>query len=298
MEYRRLQRTRLVISEISFGCMSLDLRSPKNEFLIHAAIDGGINYFDTADLYDGGENERLLGRAVKTRRNNVIIATKVGNQVRPDGSGWDWNPRKSYILKSVEQSLKRLDTDYIDVYQLHGGTLNDPMDEVVEAFELLREQGKIKHYGISSIRPNVTRWYASNSNIVSNMVQYSLLDRRPEESVLSMLEKQGIGVMVRGALAKGILAGKNTSNYLNYKAKDIDLLIDKMKVFSNEKTLLSHLAIQWTLQSPMVTTLVLGIRTLGQLNEALMYHNANRLNEEELNELGSVLKLNTYENHR
>jgi aryl-alcohol dehydrogenase-like predicted oxidoreductase len=85
----------------------------------------------------------------------VIIATKVGNQWRADGSGWDWNPNKDYIISAVEQSLKRLQTDYIDLYQLHGGTMEDPIDETIEAFEQLQKQGKIRYYGISSIRPTV-----------------------------------------------------------------------------------------------------------------------------------------------
>src|ERR1035437_7075729 len=84
-------------------------------------FDNGINYFDTADLYDKGLNEINIGNALKAKRDQIIIATKVGNQWRSDGTGWDWNPRKDYILKAVEQSLQRLQTNYIDLYQLHGG---------------------------------------------------------------------------------------------------------------------------------------------------------------------------------
>ena len=87
--------------------------------LVAQAIDKGINFFDTADLYNKGDNETALGKAVKPHRKKVVLATKVGNQWRSDGSGWDWNPRKEYILQAAEASLKRLQTDYIDLYQLH-----------------------------------------------------------------------------------------------------------------------------------------------------------------------------------
>jgi aryl-alcohol dehydrogenase-like predicted oxidoreductase len=170
---------------------------------IHKAIDFGVNYFDTADLYDGGNNETLLGAAVIGKREDILLATKVRNQLNPNGKGWRWNPSKNYILEAVEQSLKRLKTDYIDLYQLHGGRIEDPIDEVIEAFEILKQQGKIKQYGISSISPNVIAEYAKRSDIVSVMLQYSILDRRAEEKVLPQLNKNGIGAFARGSLARG-----------------------------------------------------------------------------------------------
>ena len=184
--------------------MSLKPNEPENETL-HHAIDSGITYFDTADLYDKGANEELIGRALKQKRNQIILATNVVNQWRSDGSGWDWNPRKDYILKAVEGSLKRLQTDRIDLCQLHGGTIDDPIDETIEAFEQLIKEGKVRYYGISSIRPNVIRYWTEHSNIVSVMMQYSLLDRRPEEECLSLLKEKNIGVLVRGSVAQGFL---------------------------------------------------------------------------------------------
>ena len=148
MEYRVLGTSSLKISAIGFGCMSLKQSEKENIQLLQQAVDRGINFFDTADLYDKGENEKVVGKALNQKRKQLVIATKVGNQWRKDGSGWDWNPRKEYILKAVEESLKRLQTDYIDLYQLHGGTIDDPMDETIEAFELLKSQGE-----------NFTLWY-------------------------------------------------------------------------------------------------------------------------------------------
>ena len=136
MEYKQLGSSELKVSRLSLGGMSFHTEAQAQP-IIYQALDLGINYFDTADLYDKGENEQIIGKLLKDRRQDVILATKVGNQWRKDGSGWDWNPSKDYIKTAVKQSLKRLQTDYIDLYQLHGGTIDDPIDETIEAFEEL-----------------------------------------------------------------------------------------------------------------------------------------------------------------
>ena len=173
MHYCSLRSSGIKVSEIGFGCMSLAANSEKDNIdLIHRAKESGINYLDTADLYDKGMSEIAVGKAIKKMRSKIILATKAGNQWRSDGTGWDWNPRKDYILQAADKSLRRLQTDYIDLYQLHGGTIDDPIDETIEAFEQLKQQGKIREYGISSIRPNVIREYIKKSSIVSVMMQY------------------------------------------------------------------------------------------------------------------------------
>ena len=143
---RRLGHSDLEVGVIGFGCMSLGEDHADNARLIHAALDRGLDYFDTADLYQHGENEVTVGRALQGRK-DAVIATKVGNQWRPDGSGWDWNPGKAYIKEAVVGSLRRLRTDCIDLYQLHGGTIDDPLDETIEAFEELKAAGTIRHTG-------------------------------------------------------------------------------------------------------------------------------------------------------
>ena len=112
MQKRILGRSGLQVSTLAFGCMSLGNDHAINRQLIHEAMDLGVNFFDTADLYQNGFNEQTVGRALKGRRDKVILATKVGNQLRADGSGWDWNPTKKYILEAVEKSLSHLQTDY------------------------------------------------------------------------------------------------------------------------------------------------------------------------------------------
>lgn len=298
MKHRKLPKADLSISELGFGCMSLGDDLQENGRLLHHAFEAGINYFDTADIYQNGFNEETVGRALKPVRSQVVIATKVGNEPKPNGEGWKWNSSKSYILSAVEKSLKRLQTDYIDLYQLHGGTFEDPWEETVEAFEQLKEEGKIRHYGISSIRPNVIRRFATQTNAVNDMLQYSLLDRRPEEEVLSVLKENGLGVMVRGSLAKGILVNKRLSNYLNYTTQDIDLLIDKMNSFSIEKMSLAQLAIKWVLSRSEVSTVVVGIRKLHQLEDILGTESAPDLSNDQVYQLSQVLKPNRYTQHR
>ena len=178
MVYSKLGSSTLNVSRIGFGCMSLPTDEKESVAILHEAIDLGINLLDTADIYNDGLNEIIVGKAIKGRRDKVIIASKAGNVRRNDG-GLDWNPSKQHILKCADESLKRLNIDYIDLYQLHGGTIQDNIDESIEAFEILKSQGKIRFYGISSIRPNVIREYIKRSSIVSVMTQYSLLDRRP-----------------------------------------------------------------------------------------------------------------------
>ena len=296
MQYRRLGKSTLEISRIGFGCMSL--KEQDSVHIIHRAIDLGVNYFDTADLYDKGANEILVGKALKDKRKEVIIATKVGNQWRSDGSGWDWNPRKDYILKSVEESLKRLDTDYIDLYQLHGGTINDPIDETIEAFELLVNKGKIRYYGISSIRPNVVREWVERSNMVSDMVQYSLLDRRPEESILPLLQQKDTGVLVRGSIAQGLLVDKPAKAYLNYNEEQVKKAASALQSIASSKRNSAQTAIQFVLNHSAVTSAIVGIRTIEQLEDAVNTIDVPTLNESELNLLQQAVPQNFYTEHR
>jgi Predicted oxidoreductases (related to aryl-alcohol dehydrogenases) len=298
MNYKQLGKSSLRISEISFGCMSLGKDQATNDRLLHSAMEAGINYFDTADLYDKGWNEESVGKALAGKRTSVVLATKVGNQWRADGSGWDWNPRKEYILQAVEQSLQRLRTDYIDLYQLHGGTIDDPIDEVIETFELLQQQGKIRYYGISSIRPNVIREYVSRGNIVSVMMQYSLLDRRPEETCLPLLQEHSIGVLARGSLAKGLLVDKPAEPYLGYTTEQVQAAVAALQQVSGNRRTPAQTAIRFALHHPAVTSAVVGIRTEKQLEDVIQAASAPPLAASEYAELVNAIVPNRYTEHR
>lgn len=297
MEYATLGKSDLSVSKIGFGCMSLRGNEKENEALINKALELGINYFDTADLYDDGQNESLIGQLLKSNRNNIILATKVGNQRQPDGST-KWNASKSYILSSVEESLKRLQTDYIDLYQLHGGMIEDNIDETIEAFELLKQQGKIRYYGISSIRPKVIREYVAKSNIVSIMMQYSLLDQRPEETCFDLLEKNQISVVTRGSVAQGLLVNKPAKAYLNYTEKEVLKTAQAIQQVSGKIRSNAQTALQFALADEVVASAVVGIRTVEQLTDAAGALDVPQLSAKELNLLRNSIVPDQYEQHR
>jgi len=297
MKRRSLGHSGLEVSVIGFGCMSLGEDHAESERLIHAALDRGISFFDTADLYQHGENEIALGRALSGRRQHAIVATKVGNQWRPDGSGWDWNPRKSYIKASVEGSLKRLQTDVIDLYQLHGGTVDDPTDEAIEAFEELKEAGVIRHYGISSIRPNVIARWVDRSRLTSVMMQYNLLDRRPEEECLPRLARSDVGVVVRGGVAKGLLASKPPADYLGRDRSTVETVQRTLGSAAGEGTR-AQAAIRYCLADPAVSTVACGIRTIAQLEENAAAGELPPLASEVVEALRAVAPAAVYTAHR
>ena len=298
MEYKQLGKSDLNISRIGYGCMSLDPHQPNFNEMIYSALDNGINYFDTADLYDKGENERMLGKAFKGMRQNVILATKAGNEWREDGSGWDWNPRKDYILQCADDSLRRLQTDYIDLYQLHGGTIEDNIDESIDAFETLIQQGKIRYYGLSSIRPNVIRKHVNRGSLVSLMTQYSLLDRRPEEEILPLLEAKNIGVVTRGSVASGLLIDKEPNDYLDHSRRDVARAQQVVGELTSGGRDAAQVCIQFVLQNPAVTSAIIGMRTPEHLAQAVKSVQLPALTTAEMDFLKHEIAAKQYEEHR
>ena len=298
MQYSKLGKSDLKVSHIGFGCMSLTGRIAENRSIVTAAIHNGINYFDTADLYGNGENEIMAGKLLKPYRKDMVLATKVGNQWKADGSGWDWNPRKTYILKAVEESLRRLQTDYIDLYQLHGGTIDDPIDETIEAFEILKQQGKIRFYGISSIRPEVIREYVKKSSIVSVMMQYSLLDRRPEEVCFELLRENGISVVVRGAVAQGLLADKPAKPYLDWQADEVAKAAAAVHAVAGAYGSAAETAVRFVLQQPVVSSAVIGFRTLKHVEDMIKVTDKGALSSDELSLLKESAAAQFYSAYR
>jgi aryl-alcohol dehydrogenase-like predicted oxidoreductase len=184
------------------------------------------------------------------------------------------------------------------LYQLHGGTIDDPIDEVIETFELLQQQGKIRYYGISSIRPNVIREYVSRSNIVSVMMQYSLLDRRPEETCLPLLQEHSIGVLARGSLAKGLLVDKPAEPYLGYTTEQVQAAVAALQQVSGNRRTPAQTAIRFALHHPAVTSAVVGIRTEKQLEDVIQAASAPPLAASEYAELVNAIVPNRYTEHR
>lgn len=301
MRINQLGSSELYVSEIGLGCMSLGTDEGQAVKLIHEALDRGVNFLDTADLYDKGRNEELVGIAVQGRREDVIIATKVGNRRVPGKDGLVWDPSKDYIKSAVKDSLRRLGTDYIDLYQLHGGTLDDPIDETIEAFEELKREGWIRYYGISSIRPNVIREYVAKSNIVSVMSQYSILDRRPEEEVLDLLAENGISAIARGPVARGILSdrgqAKAEKGYLDYNKNELLDILKRLEEVGPGMDL-SHLAIRYAVAHAAVACTIPGASSLEQLLQNLAAGNKEELSPQDIQSIQAISRANQYEAHR
>lgn len=291
-----LTQKHINLPPIALGCMSLPEHFPAAQKIINQALDSQVTFFDTADLYQKGRNEENLGKALQAHRSDIILATKVGNRWNQDGKTWSWSPERGYLLKAVEKSLKRLRTDYIDLCQLHGGMLEDPWEEILEVFELLKSQGKIRAFGISSIRPNVIRKVMAISPPATFMMQYSPLDRRPEETVFPMLEETTTRVLVRGSLAKGILIDKPVTGFLDFpeeKVSEIKAEIHHLG-FSAESLL-----IRFGLAEKVVSTLVIGASSAEQVEKLSKgFVESQAVSEDLIEGLKATLPRNFYQDHR
>lgn len=270
MNYRQLGQSSLHVSEIGFGCMSLQNSDTQQDIrILRKAYEEGINYFDTADFYGYGSNEQLVGQAISTFRKDIILASKVGNRWDAITGAKSWDVSKTYIIQAIENSLRRLNTDYLDLYQIHGGTIDDNFEEVVETLSHLVQVGKIRYFGISSIRPNVFSRYINESAIVSNMMQYSLLDTRPEE-FLSMFGQSQVSVIARGSLAQGLLVDKASQEYLQYTKEEVSIVqAHLLKLAGKFDVSPITLALQYVLKNPSVASALVGIRTHQQLQDIL-----------------------------
>ncbi|MDQ0231870.1 aldo/keto reductase [Metabacillus malikii] len=302
MNKRQIGNSDLFVSEVGLGCMSLGTDESHAVSLIEAAINQGVNYLDTADLYDSGLNEEFVGKAIKHKRQDIILATKAGNRLYEDKPGWYWDPSKSYIKDAVKKSLQRLQTDYIDLYQLHGGTVEDNIDETIEAFEELKQEGLIRYYGISSIRPNVIKEYLTKSSIVSIMMQYSLLDRRPEEW-FPLIKEHHVSIIARGPLAKGLLTEKpieqklSMNGYLSYNNYELESLFHELKKLNLPHTM-TELALKYCLYDDVVAAVIPGASKEKQLFENITAVSSQALSETEYKTLQKITKLDKYEQHR
>jgi aryl-alcohol dehydrogenase-like predicted oxidoreductase len=306
MEKRQIGNSDLFVSKMGLGCMSLGTDENSAKEIVNYALQEGVNYFDTADLYDFGTNEEIVGKALKHVRGDVIIATKAGNRWNDTKDSWHWDPSKKYIKQAVKNSLSRLQTDYIDLYQLHGGTIEDPTEETIEAFDELVKEGYIRYYGISSIRPNVIKKFAEKSSIQSVMMQYSLLDRRPEEW-MPLLKEHNISIVTRGPVAKGLLTEKmlekasvkiKENGYLNYTYSELEDTLSSIhkKLSSNRE--MNELALQFNLAHEAVAAVIPGSSSVQQLKENIEAVNKPTLSEQEYQLLKQVTKQSNYEQHR
>ncbi|KMN40843.1 aldo/keto reductase [Lysinibacillus sp. LK3] len=299
MKKRQLGTSELFISEISLGGMSLSTDKTQAAAIVDMALDAGINYIDTADLYDYGANEEIIGATLGKRRHDVILATKVGNRWAEGVDGWHWDASPSYIKEAVHASLRRLGTDYIDVYQLHGGTIEDDWDEIIDTFEGLKKEGLIREYGISSIRPNVLQRFLPASSARSVMMQYSALDRRPEEW-FNFIAKQSASVVTRGTVAKGLLTNswqqrlQHVNGFNTYTAEELTTTLTDLALHYNN---LHALAIAFNLKEPTIASTVIGASSQQQLAQTLAsYEKINSITDFKV--ANELTKNEYYQEHR
>lgn len=269
---KNILKSGIEISELGLGCMSLGTDYKKAQPIIESAIDNGITYFDTTDIYDQGVNEEIVGKALKKyqNRDDIVIGTKVGNRLTDDGH-MTWDPSKKHIKESVKGSLKRLGLNHLDLYQLHGGTIDDPLDETISAFDELKQEGYIRAYGISSIRPNVIDYYLKNSQIETLMSQFNLIDNRPESLINDVHDKQ-VKILARGPVFKGLLTSKSVdvidekfkNGVLDYTQDELGSTIASIKELESNLTALSF---KYLTSHDAMGSIIVGASSVEQLEE-------------------------------
>ena len=298
MQYTQLGNSGLVVSRLAFGAMTFgqgtlvadwktDIDQSQASRMVDKAFDAGVNFFDTADMYTSGQSEIILGAALKEKRKAAIIATKCG--FRSDDTITDAGLSYRYILQSVEASLKRLGTDYIDLFLLHIPDPFTPLEETARALETVIKNGTVRYVGYC----NYPAWQAQKlidiqqslgfSKMITSQMYYSLLGRDIEQDVVPFLKANKLGLMVWSPLASGFLTGKYTREkpvpegsrraIFDFppvsveKGYDVVDLLGQLSEKYNAS--IPQLALSWLLAKPYVSTVLIGANTIEQLEDNL-----------------------------
>ncbi|MEV4813105.1 aldo/keto reductase [Micromonospora avicenniae] len=323
MKYRLLGRTGVWVSEISLGTMTFGgathpvwgslgaLGQEDVDRLVGTALDAGINFIDTADFYSDGESEDLLGQSLKQRRQDVVLATKLYS---PTGAGPNHNGlSRLHVMRALENSLRRLRTDYIDLYQIHQFDHLTPIEETLSALDDAVRQGKVRYIGCA----NLAAWQISQAlgisakhnqaGFVSAQVYYSLLGRDIERELVPMAEAQGVGLTVWSPLAGGFLSGKVTRDGVTdagsrhaagYEFPPIDRerghdVLDVVRaVAARHGVSPARVSLAWLLAQRAVTSVIVGARKAEQLVDNMAATELT-LTEQDLAELDAVSALPT-----
>jgi aryl-alcohol dehydrogenase-like predicted oxidoreductase len=217
MEQRTLGTQGLRVSALGLGCMGMSQSygpadDQESVATIHRALDLGVTFLDTADMYGPFTNERLVGRAIAGRRDEVVLATKFGNQRRPDGSWVRINGRPDYVHSACDASLERLGVDHVDLYYQHRVDPSVPVEETWGAMKELVEAGKVRHLGISEAAPATIRRANAVHPVAALQSEYSLFTRDPEGELLATVRELGIGFVAYSPLGRGFLSGRLTGS--------------------------------------------------------------------------------------
>ena len=321
MKYKILGNTGLKVSELCLGTMTFggkgffkamgSLGQASVDQLVKRSVDAGINFIDTANVYSEGVSEEMTGKAIRNlglKRDDLVIATKVRGKMGegPNSSGLT----RKHIIQQAEESLRRLNVDYIDLYQIHGYDPLTPLEETLWALDDLVKSGKVRYIGCS----NLAAWqlmkalsfstYTSVAKFVSLQAYYTIAGRDLERELIPLLNDQKVGLMVWSPLAGGLLSGKYSRNMeapedsrrVNFdfppvnKEKAFDI-IDVMQPIATEKGIsVAQLALAWLLHQPAVTSVIIGAKKTDQLEDNLKAIDV-KLTTEELEKLNEVSKL-------
>jgi aryl-alcohol dehydrogenase-like predicted oxidoreductase len=291
MEYRRLGHSGLKVSEICLGTMTFGhgTDDAESERMVGTCLDAGVNFFDTADGYSNGVSETMLGRALGSRRRDVVVATKV---FAPMGSGPnDSGMSRVHIMNAVEDSLRRLGTDYIDLYYIHHVDVQAPLEEMLRAFDDLVHQGKIRYPACSNYeawRLMEALWISDSKGLArftAYQPQYSLVVRDIEEELVPVCDLKGLGMVVWSPLAGGYLSGKyrpgqnsvaNSRSAENwafptrfFHPEHQAILAELLAVAQDLGVSPAQVATRWVLEQSLVASAIVGARTTGQLSDTL-----------------------------
>jgi aryl-alcohol dehydrogenase-like predicted oxidoreductase len=314
MNYRPLGRTGLRVSELGFGTMTFGGTSFWATFgtqgrteagnLVSRALDVGINFFDTADIYSEGESEKLLGKALGKRRKDIVLATKVHGRVGPGPN--DAGLSRKHILDGIDASLTRLGTDYVDLYQIHGFDSRTPLDETIRALDAIVHAGKARYIGCS----NLAAWQIMKALGVSErhgwvrfdslQAYYSIASRDLEREVVPLLLDQDVGLLVWSPLAGGFLTDKFAQGTAPVEARRTKFdfpPIDKERALkciavmreigSAQGVSVARIGLAWLLQQKVVSSLIIGAKDQKQLDDNLQAADV-KLTAEELSSLNKA----------
>jgi aryl-alcohol dehydrogenase-like predicted oxidoreductase len=311
MQYRRLGKSGLKVSEFGIGTNQFGgkVKQKDTSAILDAAIDAGVNFIDTADVYQAGRSEEAIGTALEGKRAKVLIATKVYNPVEPRGPN-DQGSSRLHIMQGLEASLKRLKTDYVDLYQLHRWDEETPIEESMRALDDLIRAGKVRYIGAS----NFTAWQLAEANAVARVngwtefiaiqPHYHMLERAIEAELLPASAYFNIGVLPYFPLAGGFLTGKyqegkaapsgsrgESSPYVQkYMTPQNYELLDKLATFAeSHKRTINDLAHAWLLAQPPVSTVISGATSVDQVLSNISAHDWE-LSEEDLLTVNKLLE--------